>query len=132
MQYARITLTRHTTWYFLFALVTSVVLVILQATTFVDNKLAVNIVSDIVQVTNVTLGIPVLVGGQLRICNKISGDVMQCNPISVVQSETKRAFDVALGSGRVGSFGHVNVHVRMIVLVQLRLLTYWCSCIDGS
>lgn len=81
-QYARITLTRYTTLYFLVALLACGVLVILQALTFADNTQAANIIDDILVEANITRGVPVFTDGLLQICDSIPQPGVVCTTIS--------------------------------------------------
>ncbi|KAJ6468965.1 hypothetical protein DFH09DRAFT_493010 [Mycena vulgaris] len=74
--YARITLTRYTTLYFYLALLSSIILVILQARTFFGNVEGSYAVTDFLRQSNVnptSLGISFLRDGDVLLCHNIPG-----------------------------------------------------------
>ncbi|KAF8175156.1 hypothetical protein BJ912DRAFT_822266, partial [Pholiota molesta] len=69
--YARVTLTRFTTLYFFFAIITCIILSGLQGVTFTDNSNAISALTAIVGNNRLDHGIVVLEGRTLRLCDSI-------------------------------------------------------------
>jgi hypothetical protein len=70
-KYARITLTKYTTFFFFLALVNCIVLIILQAIAFNDNTQASNFIGSLLDQGNITRGLVIVRADQLQYCHDI-------------------------------------------------------------
>ncbi|TFK37642.1 hypothetical protein BDQ12DRAFT_685042 [Crucibulum laeve] len=92
--YARVTLTRFTTAYFFFALLTCTILAILQGVTYADNSTTVDILSKIVADAGATAELTIFSNGVLQICDGLPNESgTTCNILAARagSSSTRRA-----------------------------------------
>jgi hypothetical protein len=92
-------LTKFTTLYFFTALLTCIVLSILQTITFFDNKIAGDLVQSLRQRGNTTAGLVVEVSGHLELCMDLPGQPnANCTSVSHEEdddNERRDIFDIA-------------------------------------
>ena len=88
LKYARITSTRYTTAYFLFALITCTFLSTLQGITFADNSAAVGVINGHLSRAPALRGFPLFQDGVLQLCTSIPGQgVTSCQTMMTVKME---------------------------------------------
>ncbi|KAL1741800.1 hypothetical protein HDZ31DRAFT_66583 [Schizophyllum fasciatum] len=80
--YARITLTRYTTLFFFFALLSALVLLALEAVAYNDNSMAIDHLDGIIAQGNTTNGIFLQKGNMIQVCYDVPGHTgSMCRPL---------------------------------------------------
>ncbi|KAL1662137.1 hypothetical protein GGF50DRAFT_104471 [Schizophyllum commune] len=95
--YARITLTRYTTLFFFFALLSALVLLALEAVAYNDNTMAIDHLDGIIAQGSPTNGIFLQKGDMLEVCYDVPGRTgSMCRPLWKPDHKDRRALEEAL------------------------------------